>query len=220
MEMCMKFDYIDKTNKINDEDIIKDLLYVKNEVLKKDAITMKEYFQYGQFGKKAITNHFGTWNNLLDRLGIEKTRINEHLTKEEIFFIIENLWITLQRQPNMREFESMTHHTKKIIIANFGKWSECLKQFVEWKNKNGTNNEISLKPNTKHKTPREPSKSLRYDVLARDNFKCVICGRSTSDGIKLHVDHKKAYTLGGETTLDNLQTLCDDCNLGKGKKKD
>ena len=87
----MKFDYIDKTNKITDEGIIKDLLYVKNEVLKKDTITMKEYFQFGQYGKKAITNHFGTWNNLLDRLGIEKTRINEHLTKEEIFFIIENL---------------------------------------------------------------------------------------------------------------------------------
>ena len=72
----MKFDYIDKTNKITDEGIIKDLLYVKNEVLKKDTITMKEYFQFGQYGKKAITNHFGTWNNLLDRLGIEKTRIN------------------------------------------------------------------------------------------------------------------------------------------------
>ena len=218
----MKFDYIDKTNKISDEDIIKDVLIVKNQIIKKDKITIKDYSLYGKYGRKAIRNHFGTWNNLLDRLGIEKTRINEHLTKEEIFCIIEKLWITLQRQPNMREFESITHHTRKIIISNFGKWSDCLKQFIEWENKKETKNNIDLMTNIKHKTPREPSKSLRYDVLTRDNYKCVICGRSTATDpkIKLHIDHIIPYSLGGETILDNLQTLCSDCNLGKSNKKD
>ena len=218
----MEFVYIDKTNNISDEDIIKDLLYVKNDILKKDTIIMKEYFQYGKYGKKAIINHFGTWNNLLDKLNIKKTRVNEHLTKEEIFSIIENLWITLQRQPNLREFESMTHHTKKIIKTNFDKWSNCLQQFVEWENKKGINSNIILSSKLKHKTPREPSKSLRYDVLKRDGFKCVICGKSpsTNPNIKLHVDHINPYSLGGETEINNLQTLCSECNLGKSNKKD
>lgn len=218
----MEFEYIDKTNKISDEDIISDLLYVKNEILKRDTIIIKEYTQYGKYGRKAIKNHFGSWNNLLDKIGIKKIRIYKHLTKEEIFCIIENLWIKLQRQPNMREFESMTQHTKKIIMSNFGKWSDCLKQFIEWENKKGGNNKIDLKIEIKHKTPREPSKGLRYDVLKRDGFKCVICGKSpaTNPNIELHIDHIKPYSLGGETEINNLQTLCSYCNLGKGNKKD
>lgn len=62
------------------------------------------------------------------------------------------------------------------------------------------------------------TKSLRYDVLRRDNFKCVICGRTSQDGAFLHVDHILPIARGGETKLDNLQTLCENCNLGKGIK--
>lgn len=216
----MEFKYIDKTNKITDEDIKKDVLYVKNEILKKDTIIMKEYFLYGKYGKKAIENHFGTWNNLLSILNIEITRVNQHLSKEKIFIIIENLWLKLGRQPNLREFEGNTGHTKKIIISNFGKWSICLKEFVKWENNKENNilkgNEIPIK----HNTPREPSKSLRYDVLSRDGFKCVKCGRSpaTDPKIILHIDHIVPYSQGGETILENLQTLCSDCNLGKSNK--
>lgn len=215
----MQFVYTDKSNKISDDDIIQDLLYVKNEILKKDTIMMREYFLYGKYGKKAIENHFGTWNNLLTKLNIQKNRINCHLSKEDIFNLIEQVWITLQRQPTMREFEDMTHHTKKIIISNFGKWSDCLQEFVKWEN---SKNNVSTELKIKHKTPRDPSKSLRYDVLTRDKYKCVMCGRSpsTNPNIELHIDHIVPYSLGGETVIDNLQTLCSDCNLGKSNKKD
>lgn len=216
----MKFEYVDKTNQITDEDIIIDLLYVKNNLLKQDKITSREYFQYGKYGSKAIRNHFGSWNNLLDKLNIPKTRKTEHLTKEDIFNLIEKIWLELERQPNLREFESMTNHTKKIIISNFGKWSNCLREFVKWKNEKVNN--IKLNNIIKHKTSREPSKSLRYDVLKRDNFKCVICGKSpsTTPNLELHIDHIIPYSLGGETILENLQTLCSECNLGKSNKKD
>lgn len=50
-----------------------------------------------------------------------------------------------------------------------------------------------------------------------DNFKCKNCGRSpaTDPTIILHVDHKTAWANGGETVLENLQTLCSVCNIGK-----
>lgn len=60
--------------------------------------------------------------------------------------------------------------------------------------------------------------SLRYDVLKRDNFRCQICGATQRDGVKLHVDHILPISKGGKTEMENLRTLCDRCNLGKGSK--
>lgn len=62
------------------------------------------------------------------------------------------------------------------------------------------------------------SPSLRYNILKRDNFRCVLCGRSAQDGVKLHVDHIVPISKGGKTIPDNLRTLCEQCNVGKGSK--
>lgn len=61
--------------------------------------------------------------------------------------------------------------------------------------------------------------SLRYDVLKRDNFRCVLCGRSSANsGVELEVDHIIPVSKGGETEMYNLRTLCRDCNRGKSDK--
>jgi hypothetical protein len=57
--------------------------------------------------------------------------------------------------------------------------------------------------------------SMRYKVLVRDKATCQICGASKKDGAVLHVDHILPVAKGGKSTLDNLRTLCDRCNLGK-----
>lgn len=62
--------------------------------------------------------------------------------------------------------------------------------------------------------------SLRYDILKRDGFKCVLCGASAKDGVKLHVDHIFPVSKGGKTEPENLRTLCERCNRGKGAKYD
>jgi len=68
------------------------------------------------------------------------------------------------------------------------------------------------------KTGRDPSLRLRFKVLQRDSFTCRHCGASPAKtiGVELQVDHIVAWSNGGETILENLQTLCSDCNLGKG----
>jgi hypothetical protein len=57
---------------------------------------------------------------------------------------------------------------------------------------------------------------LRWQVLQRDDQKCVVCGVSALDGATLHVDHVVSIFNGGSDELSNLQTLCEPCNLGKG----
>ena len=62
---------------------------------------------------------------------------------------------------------------------------------------------------------KKMNSSLAFRVKKRDGFKCVICGRGQRDGVTLEVDHIKPVSKGGLTEMDNLQTLCFDCNRGK-----
>ncbi len=74
--------------------------------------------------------------------------------------------------------------------------------------------------------PKEKSRNvplkMRLAVMKRDDYKCVLCGRSpaTHAGVTLHLDHIVPYANGGETVKDNLRTLCEDCNWGKGDDED
>lgn len=74
---------------------------------------------------------------------------------------------------------------------------------------------ISDKPIASEKKRDPINQKLRYAVLHRDNSKCQRCGKTIDDGIKLHVDHKIPVDMGGKTVIDNLWTLCNECNLGK-----
>lgn len=58
------------------------------------------------------------------------------------------------------------------------------------------------------------SRSLRFQILRRDNHACRYCGRSAPE-VKLTVDHVVPETLGGSDHPSNLVTACADCNGGK-----
>lgn len=59
-----------------------------------------------------------------------------------------------------------------------------------------------------HSTAIQPG--MRYQVIDRDNYRCVRCGRSANDGVQLD-----AYFItpppSGEVEFRNLRTLCNDC---------
>ena len=79
-------------------------------------------------------------------------------------------------------------------------------------NKRQRNSTINIKRST-----RAISDKLRYQVLKRDNFKCCACGASPAKdpSVELHIDHIIPWSKGGESTLEDLQTLCSKCNIGK-----
>ena len=56
------------------------------------------------------------------------------------------------------------------------------------------------------------TEELRNEIYARDNYKCRSCGASDS----LSIDHIIAFSKGGKTVYENLQTICFPCNLKKG----
>ena len=81
----------------------------------------------------------------------------------------------------------------------------------------GIPDKFAPNPRKKPQKRRDPSMRLRFEVLVRDKFTCRFCGASpTKDpSVILHLDHIIPWSKGGDTSLDNLQTLCSKCNLGK-----
>lgn len=69
-------------------------------------------------------------------------------------------------------------------------------------------------PNYTPKARRWIRPSLRAAVYQRDGHACLHCGTRES----LSLDHIYPYSLGGEDTLENLQTLCRPCNSRKGAR--
>jgi len=66
-------------------------------------------------------------------------------------------------------------------------------------------------------------KKLRYRVLRKYLAECMCCGRSKKKhGIIIHVDHIKPISKYPNLKLcfENLQVLCEDCNLGKSNTDD
>lgn len=65
-------------------------------------------------------------------------------------------------------------------------------------------------------------RELRYIALEKSGGACVLCGARASDGVQLHVDHivPRSRNIGLQYSLDNLQVLCQDCNLGKSNFDD
>ncbi|WP_273854030.1 HNH endonuclease [Guptibacillus spartinae] len=79
-------------------------------------------------------------------------------------------------------------------------------------------NEMLLPERIKNqKLSRSIPLGLRFKVLERDRV-CMLCGRSPKDDIILHVDHIVPFSLGGLTVLENLQALCNECNIGKSNR--
>lgn len=59
------------------------------------------------------------------------------------------------------------------------------------------------------------SDDIKRKVLEKDNFCCVVCGRSKKDNITLTVDHIVPKDRGGTNDINNGQTLCSEHNLLK-----
>lgn len=164
---------------------------------------------------------------------------------EKIFEEIERIWVKLGRQPTTRDIlDGISIYSLNTFSRRFGSWRKALVSFVNTVNadeksvspdtpdtipQNATSCEKRKsfavkhtvneedKSTVKHKTQREPNLRLRFKVFLRDRFSCCVCGASPSKdpSVELHVDHITPWSKGGETVLENLQTLCSKCNLGK-----
>jgi 5-methylcytosine-specific restriction endonuclease McrA len=219
----MKFELEECHRGVTNEELLADLRQVASE-LNKTTISIAEYNEHGKYHFSTYYEKFGNWPSALEKAGLEKTGKGMNVPEEELFKNLEEIWIKLGRQPRPLEVQKpLSKYHACTYARHFGTWRKALEAFVAYINKEeAASSEEAIKPikpgtATRHKTKRNINERLRFVVLRRDNFKCKNCGRSpaTDPSIILHVDHIKAWANGGETVLENLQTLCSVCNIGK-----
>ena len=203
---------------VSDEELIADLKRVAL-LLHSNTVPQKKYGVVGTFHYSTVIRRFGSWNNALHLAGLSLSNEVE-ISDDRLFENLLVLWQHLGRQPRRSELSSPPSTLSQTPYnRRFGSWTASLEAFVNYANDGGiespstqTNSET-----TGRTTGRDPSLRLRWHVLQRDRFTCCACGRSpaTTAGVELHVDHVVPWSKGGETILNNLQTLCSVCNLGK-----
>ena len=213
---------------ISAEECLTDLCRVAKK-LGKTSVTRNEYKKYGKFSPTPIIRNFGSWFSALDKAGLDRTR-NLNITNEQYLLNIAELWEKFGRQPFYGEVSKpLSKYSASAYVNRFGSWRKALETFVEFMDQEIAYKSASKIPQprkeqnravAKHrrKTPRKVNDRLRLLVLYRDNYKCCFCGASPaiSPGVYLQVDHIFPWSRGGETVLENLQTLCESCNLGTG----
>lgn len=69
----------------------------------------------------------------------------------------------------------------------------------------------------KHLNLRAFTDAQRLKMYERQGGVCPLCGRKFAIE-EMHADHVKPWCRGGQTTLENGQMLCHDCNWTKGKR--
>lgn len=206
----------------SDEELLNDLKAVSN-IINKDTVTMEEYNQYGKYHSTTLTRRFGSWFLCLQKAQLQMSRSKIGISNEALFDNIEKVWIKLGKQPSYAQMEEYGEFSIGTYTKRFGGWRKALEAFVDYVN----STEIKIDESeptsdttsdvANHLTRRDINLRMRFIVMKRDNFKCCMCGRSpaTTPGLELHIDHIIPWSKGGETVIDNLQTLCSDCNLGK-----
>lgn len=206
--------------------IIADLKAVARK-LKKKTFSCYEYERNGKFKYSKIKRYFSKWAEAMNEAGLKYVKRTPP-TRTELLENLKNVWVTLGRQPKHNEIKKpLSGYGKNAYPQHFGTWQKALESLAVYLKNQKAEVVIKVRKYVKENTPRKKNKQktprnvdyrMRHLVLKRDNYKCRLCGRSPATDISviLQVDHIKPWASGGETTLDNLQTLCYECNMGKG----
>jgi hypothetical protein len=222
-------------NRIRKEQVVEELRRVAAK-LGNRRFSRREFDEHAESCKgSTVLKNFDTWNQALDATGLDlathrtpRTQISDSQLLEEL----GRIWRSLGHRPSKGEWDSVeTKYSYTTYKQRFGGWLNACVAFLEGTTGTATAggsetavaDEALPRANKRSgsqaaSNPRYVPLKVRLQVMTRDRFCCVMCGRSPAAeaGVQLHIDHVIPFSRGGASIIDNLQTLCQDCSLGKG----
>jgi len=212
---------------ISSDEVVSELRRVAKK-LNRNYLTVEDFNMHGAFSSAVVMNHFKHWRQALKAADLFLKRPSSaRYSDEECYENLLEVWTLLGRPPHYLEMNAPPSRVgSKAYVGRWGGWMKALEAFVD-----RVNEDTPYQPVTSESFDVAPVLALkavgtddgkirlgiRYKVLVRDNFRCVLCGNSpaTDPACRLHVDHVHPYSKDGRTELDNLRTLCSVCNIGK-----
>jgi 5-methylcytosine-specific restriction endonuclease McrA len=174
---------------------------------------------HGRYSTTALSERFGSWNKALRKAGLPLNNVTD-TPDARLFENLERVWVQLCRQPGRRDMvKPHSEFSEGPYVNRFGSWNKALEAFMDYVNEGEPTNAVpSCRPSRtvrRRRTMRDPDLRLKWRVLQKDAFKCRACGKGWPN-VELNIDHVVPWSKGGDTEMENLQTLCSKCNLGKG----
>jgi hypothetical protein len=208
------------------------------ERLGKANLTVGDVESNLPFGGGTLRRRWGTARKAFEAAGIGLTTHGRRYSDEECFKNLFEVWTHYGRPPQYREMGLPPSTVGgKAYVLRFGTWNRALSSFVERVNVDvspedalAQDAQLEVGPAMQDHSrgvdkrdagdTREIPLGLRFRVLYRDRFKCVLCGDSPSINpvCVLHVDHIVPRSKGGRSVLENLRSLCSTCNVGRGNR--
>lgn len=220
---------------MSDDELLNELRQVANTLGRKD-ISTRDFNRHCNTARAATYSYrFGSWKKAIELAGLEikKAGATTNISKNDFFENLLNVWTHYGRQPHYSEMNEPPSAIKARNYHNhFGTWRKALLSFIDFMERDSSeeiSTDIIIAPITKSSEQidrKQPEDSrgiplgLRFKVMHRDHFKCVLCGDNppASPGLILHIDHIIPWSKGGKTQIDNLRTLCAPCNIGRGNR--
>lgn len=237
-----------KVRAFTDDELLSELRIVSEKV-GGVPVTVELFNQQARMNAETLRRRFGSWWAALRRANLPISNLGRRYSDVEYFENLLVVWTHYGRQPKYGEMDRIPSCIPSgAYEAKWGTWTKALLAFLERVNADTGDTKESVgttieetkaqgsgplrrsigprraartkTPRMKQEDQRQIKLGLRYEVLKRDHFRCVLCGASpaTHLGCILHVDHVIPYSRGGKTIPANLRTLCEPCNLGKGAR--
>lgn len=237
LERCAKSKATEKTSRqfarnMTDDDILKEIKRVATKLDKPVGLGISEFDQHSVISHATARKRFGSWRKTLEHAGLSAGRLGNRYTDEECFENLFNVWTYYGHPPKTTEMYQPPSKIGYVAYTRrWGTWIKAIEAFVQRteqdsdtlpqqdESKKHLKKVVCASPKTSS-NKRKIKLGIRYKVLKRDHFRCVLCGRSpaTEQGCELHVDHVIPFSKGGKSTLDNLRSTCRECNLGKSNR--
>jgi 5-methylcytosine-specific restriction endonuclease McrA len=221
---------LDVLSDYSEQGIIAELKRVAKQ-LDKNTISKSDLKKYGRVSYQTILRKFpGGFSNALKRAGLEYKEDHRFQKDETLLRELQRVWEAVLQKEGRRPYQTdLRKYSCKFSLSTykdrFGSWLKACQTLLDWEE-----GEVEIEAQRTLSVPKKVQKNsrlrniplkIRMKILQRDNFKCVYCGRSpaTDIQVRLEIDHIHPFSKGGTSDLENLQTVCSECNRGKSNLK-
>jgi hypothetical protein len=183
------------------------------------SVTAAQIKRSGRVSYSLIVKRFGSLRQALELAGLRPTRFM-NASDEELLTILVELWQRVLakegRTPQRKDLKAYGYSVSgDTVLRRFGSWKKALLKASDSANETAAAAEVAPAESPARGQERKPlSLRKRFFVMKRDHFSCVRCGAS-GVGVRLEIGHRVAVARGGSDNLDNVVTLCFECNRGQ-----